>query len=111
MKLFSALVLFVCVSSPVISGCHTGWLEFQEKCYLFAKITDTWSGASSFCQAFHSTMAEPRTSEQQGFLAAELQQQSNIGSLDYWIRVYIYVNYNVCRLGLLDYWIRVYIYM
>lgn len=35
----------------------------------------------SFCQAFHSTMAEPRTSEQQGFLAAELQQQSNIGSI------------------------------
>ncbi|VDI51532.1 C-type lectin domain family 3 member A [Mytilus galloprovincialis] len=32
-------------------------------------------------------MAEPRTSEQQGFLAAELQQQSNIGSLDYWIGV------------------------
>ncbi|CAC5415286.1 CLEC3A [Mytilus coruscus] len=41
----------------------------------------------SFFQAFHSNLTEPRTSDQQGFLSSELQQHSNIGSLDYWIGV------------------------
>ncbi|CAC5399285.1 unnamed protein product [Mytilus coruscus] len=66
----------------------------------------------SFCQAYHSTMAEPRTSDQQRFVAAELQQQSNIGA-NFLTRTYkstyeyIYVKCNGCRIGSLDYWIGV----
>ncbi|XP_078315444.1 C-type lectin domain family 17, member A-like [Crassostrea virginica] len=81
-----ALLVFLIASVLAISsGCPMGWMEFQEKCYYFAQTQETWTDASSFCQSFHSMLAEPKSSAEIGFLSGEIQALG--GYLNYWVGI------------------------
>nr|XP_034304716.1 C-type lectin domain family 17, member A-like isoform X1 [Crassostrea gigas] len=57
--------------------CLNGWVSYQEKCYFFSEHTDSWFGASAFCQAFNSKLAEPKTQEEVDFLSQQTVLQGN----------------------------------
>ncbi|XP_048736624.1 C-type lectin domain family 17, member A-like [Ostrea edulis] len=65
-------------------GCPTGWMAFYGKCYFFSHMTETFSGASAFCQSFNSILAEPKTNTEIGYLSGEIIL---IGVTDYWVGI------------------------
>ncbi|XP_062570136.1 perlucin-like protein [Saccostrea cucullata] len=71
----------MCGSRP--TGCNVGWVQFQDKCYLFSHTTETWSDAASVCRVFNSILAEPRTEAESKFLISHSQGQGG----SFWIGI------------------------
>ncbi|XP_048729209.2 low affinity immunoglobulin epsilon Fc receptor-like [Ostrea edulis] len=80
MKLLSVL-LFIGFTS--CHGCNVGWIQFQDKCYLFSHTLDSWADAAGVCSVFHSKLAEPRTAAESKFLISHSQSQGG----NFWIGI------------------------
>ncbi|XP_011415448.2 ladderlectin [Magallana gigas] len=77
------LAFLIAISADNVESCFTGWIQFQNKCYMFNSMAKEWGVASGYCQAFNAKLAEPRTEEEGHFLTSHAQK---IGG-NFWIGV------------------------
>lgn len=77
------LTLLIALSVNNAESCLTGWIQFQDKCYMFNSMTKEWGVASGYCQAFNAKLAEPRTEEEGHFLTSHAQKLGG----NFWIGV------------------------
>ncbi|XP_022310239.1 C-type lectin domain family 3 member A-like [Crassostrea virginica] len=81
------LFLFILVAflGPVASEsvCRSGWVNHKDKCYMFSRMAETWGVATSYCQAYHSKLAEPLTDDESTFLRTHAHSLRH----SYWIGI------------------------
>ncbi|XP_062576965.1 C-type lectin domain family 10 member A-like isoform X1 [Saccostrea cucullata] len=82
MKLTTALLVLGTVICT--KGCEVGWIQFQNKCYMFSHTAATWAESESICIAFHSKLAEPMTNAESKFPISHSQNQA---AGQYWIGI------------------------
>eukprot|EP00105_Crassostrea_gigas_P009419 XP_011424364.1 PREDICTED: perlucin-like protein [Crassostrea gigas] len=69
-KLSPLVLVFFYLAVAHGSGCRSGWTQYKNKCYMFSRMPEPWGMASSYCQAYHSKLAEPVTPEESAFLTS-----------------------------------------
>ncbi|XP_063397229.1 low affinity immunoglobulin epsilon Fc receptor-like [Mytilus trossulus] len=63
------LIVFTIIQSACINcDCHTGWIHFQNSCYLFGNDKLNWYEASSSCLSHHANLVEVETVHEETFL-------------------------------------------
>ncbi|XP_048772005.1 collectin-11-like [Ostrea edulis] len=76
--LFSWLVVYLvqrCSSQSI--QCTHGWIRQNSKCYFLSNTKETYVGASAFCHAFDSKLAEPITQDEVTFLSKTVADRGN----------------------------------
>ncbi|XP_078317996.1 asialoglycoprotein receptor 2-like isoform X2 [Crassostrea virginica] len=78
MSFFSILLclgVYICAK-----GCEIGWIRLHTKCYMFSHTTASWAEAESICSAFHSILAEPKSTEESKFLISHSENEGRLSS-------------------------------
>ncbi|XP_022337605.2 perlucin-like [Crassostrea virginica] len=77
------VVLVGFCSAYYVESCLTGWVQFQDKCYMFNSMAKEWGVASGYCHAFNAKLAEPQTEAEGHFLSSHAQKLGG----NFWIGV------------------------
>ncbi|XP_062611210.1 perlucin-like protein [Saccostrea cucullata] len=82
------LLLVTCMEH--IQACRDGWVQHQDKCYMFSMLAEPWPAASSICQAYHTYLAEPKTMSEMNFISGFAEHLRK----DYWLGISDIINEN-----------------
>ncbi|CAG2224536.1 unnamed protein product [Mytilus edulis] len=62
--------------------CHTGWIHFQNSCYLFGNDKLNWYEASSSCLSHHADLVKVETVDEETFLKTTARA---LGTRIFWL--------------------------
>ncbi|XP_022318638.2 ladderlectin-like [Crassostrea virginica] len=80
---FFRLLLCLGLLCICAKGCDVGWVRFQTKCYMFSHTSASWADAESICNAFHSILAEPKSTAESQFLISHSENEAG----QFWIGI------------------------